>query len=288
MSKSDSKSDSKSSSKSSSKSESEQYLFYTILVARPEHYIPLFRMMWQSMALFGDLPRDRCDLLIIGNRRCLNMARKDGAGRPEGFRAIHALEVPEEEDLHDSLLRKLDIVDFEGISTYEEVLYIDCDILVNGKVLPLLKTASLSPELLHVARESEDFNHIFFGFASYTREEKAAFKRVGAGTFNNGTYIFKPTRTMLGHFRRIRKFAVKARELRKRFYDQSFYNDYFNRLAVAEGRSTASMDLLGDKIVIFPKKGQRYPAATFVHFAGLSGYEQKEGVMRAYFNKMVG
>jgi len=286
-----SKSKSKSKSKSESGSNSGKYLLYTILIGKPQNYIPMFHLMWRSMVTHGGLDPAQWELLIIGNKKCLEEVAASRKRKLPGVRHVHALEVPEEPDLHDALLRKLDIVDFLASASapssttpntktpktnYDQVLYMDCDIIVRAPIQKLVDKAVLRPGVLHAAREHEDWNHTFFGFANYSAEDKALFKKLKAVTFNDGTFMFEPTPEMLGHLAKIRAFARSRPDLRKKFYDQSFFNDYFNRIGKAD------TTVLGKAVVIFPKKGRAYSRATFVHFAGLGGYEGKLARMQDY------
>ncbi|PNH02719.1 hypothetical protein TSOC_011271 [Tetrabaena socialis] len=201
---------------------------------------------------------------------CLDSIGNGQVAKPACVTKVHALEVPMEPSLHDSLLRKLDIIDFKGVRGYDCVMYIDCDILVQRSLKGILAQAAASPAgILHAAYENEDFNHPFFGFQNYTSIDERLFKRLGSTTFNDGTYIFIPNEEMLGHFRHLRRRAHARPDLREKFYDQSFYNDYFNRIG------KASTKLLKDHIVIFPKDGTGYKKAALIHFAGMGNYKEK-------------
>ena len=191
---------------------------------------------------------------------------------------MHALEVPAETDLHDGLLRKLDIVDFRGVEKYDAIMYIDVDIIVTKEIQGLIERCSLYPNYLHAASEKEDWNHPFFGFQNYTREDEQHFSKLGASTFNNGTLIFVPTSEMLANFTALRKFARERPDLRAKYYDQSFFNDFFNR------RGLASVSILGPRVIIFPKPGRTYKNKSIIHFAGLGNYATKTARMAEYLH----
>jgi hypothetical protein len=165
-------------------------LIYSIMVRAPEEYVPMLEMMWSTLSLRGCV---RCDMLLIGNRECLSACRR--LPRPACVDRLHALEVPAEPSLRDSLLRKLDIVDFVGLREYSQVLYLDCDIIVRNRLDRILHEASLEPSVLHATEENESFDHPFFGFGDY---DLADLRRRGARTFNDGSFIFAPNDVTVG------------------------------------------------------------------------------------------
>ena len=255
-------------------------LLYTILVKEPDHYIPMFRLMWESLDLFGDV---KCDFLIIGNNECLGLIHHV-IKKPKCVRKLHALEVPTEGDLHDALLRKLDVAEFSLVKKFAQIMYIDCDIIVRSSLKPIFDSMSQLPNnILHAVKEDEDFNHPFFGFERYTLTEKKAMRRRGLTTFNDGTLIFVPTDAILDDFRAIKTFAADNPDLRKRYYDQSFVNNYFNSQT---SNTKVSTKLLSPYIVIFPKDGKMYTNKALVHFTGLGNYANKAGRMATYLTKL--
>ena len=197
-------------------------LIYTILVKEPRHYLPMLRLMWSSIDMFGALGPKSCEFLVIGNAHCLKEITT--VERPAFISQLHAMEIPAEADLHDSLLRKLDIAEFSGVMSYDRVFYMDVDIIVQGPLRPLLESPKVEKGILYAARERKDFNHPFFGFGKYSAKEKRAMHKLGSRTFNDGTFLFEPCPEILAAFREIKAFAnAKENEpLRKEIYDQSF------------------------------------------------------------------
>jgi hypothetical protein len=270
-----------------------RYLMYTILVGKPDTYLPMFKLMWQSLGYSQQ--QFQTDFLLIGNRPCLRSVKQmmmtghTDANRELAFklpcvRKTYMHEVPVEPDLHDALLRKLDVVDFKHIGRYDQVLYLDCDIIVKGDLTDIFTRAARRPHLLHASIEYEDFNHPFFGFERYTPTQVGDMLKKGSSAFNNGTYMFNPKKSdILYHFDQIRIFARNNTYLRQRYYDQSFFNDYFNPLGLVSTR------VLHGRVVIFPKPGKMYlkRKVLFVHFAGIQGYESKARRMEDYLQKLM-
>ncbi len=248
-------------------------LLYTLLVKSKEEYLPMFRMMLATFSLYAGV---QCDLLVIGTRDCLKEMRK--LGRPQNVSTLHAMEVPHEDSLHDALLRKLDICDFSQAMGYDVILYMDVDILVQRSIQKILQRVASNVDVLHAVKEDEDFNHPFFGFERYTEKEKLDMAAKGMTTFNDGTFAFVPSATMLRHFRNIKEFAISNESLRNKYYDQSFFNDYFN------SRGLVSTTAFGQEVAIFPEKFTQkdIERKTMVHFAGLGGYKSKKKRMGDY------
>lgn len=255
-------------------------LVYTILVKEPEHYMPMFRLMLATFLEHADVT---CDLLVVGTRECVAQVRRSDLRRVQGgtatVRMLHAMEVPSDPDLHEALLRKLDVVLFPSLRDYKQVLYLDCDILVRGSLRRVLRRAAARPDLFHAPAEKAPFNHPFFGFSSYTEEEEKRMIARGRKTFNDGSFVFAPNEEMIGHLRAIRALATSRPDLRRKFYDQSFFNHYLN------ARGIASVDAFDRDVVIFPKPHRRYARKVLVHFAGLGNYATKHARMLAFAKK---
>ena len=259
-------------------------LMYTLLVGRPDAYLPMFELMWRSLGHFS--PDMSVDFLIIGNRPCLRALAAKGINKPVCVKRVHALEVPTETDLHDALLRKLDITNFKGTINYDVVMYIDCDIIIKTPISDIFERALKKPDKLHASIEYEDFNHPFFGFENYTPTEIGNMLKIGSTPFNDGIFVFSPKSSsadILGHFKKIRQFSKENVVLRKKYYDQSFFNDHFNKIGLA------STKILSKRVIIFPKPGKLYldKNIAFVHFAGLQGYHDKAQRMEAYLEQLM-
>jgi hypothetical protein len=255
-------------------------LMCTILVGRPETYLPMFDLMWRSLDAFNQY---EVDFLVVGNAPCLQALREGRYKRPRCVRSVMTLTVPVEDDLHDALLRKLDVVDFPGIQRYSQVMYLDCDIIIKTDLRDIFERTARRADVLHAPVEYEDFNHPFFGFERYSSTEIGDMRKLGSTTFNDGIFVFHPTSDMLAHLRGLRAFARSATLLRRKYYDQSFFNDYFNR------RGLARTGVLAKRVVIFPKEGRLYRSRriAFVHFAGLQGYSDKARRMREYLELLL-
>jgi hypothetical protein len=126
--------------------------------------------------------------------------------------------------------RKVQVFQFvSDIDKYDVVLYLDCDILVLGRLEGILR-AVRAPDKLYTCREMGPECHThdqrFWSLAGgYTEEQVAALKRDDIGCFNAGQFVFRPTPQIAEHF------AAVSRLIDDRpggFWEQSYLNHHFN------------------------------------------------------------
>jgi len=129
----------------------------------------------------------------------------------------------------DVSFKRFEIFDYEFISEYENILYIDSDIWVNLNLESIFNQCE--DNKLYAAVEDYRFeNHLRTPFCvePYTEKDIQYFRENKIHTFNSGLFMFKSSYLMRKHFSNV----LKNRELspKKDLYDQPFLNQYFNTL----------------------------------------------------------
>ena len=129
----------------------------------------------------------------------------------------------------DVCFSKLNVFDWEGIGGYENLLMIDCDVLVDTQLSEIFQKCT-DKNKLYAPIEDESFeNHrrIYFSLGNYTDEDIKFFKDNNIHTFNCGTYMLKNSPEMRNHFSTVNRM-IKG-YTGDYFSDQSFMNYYFNK-----------------------------------------------------------
>lgn len=251
-------------------------LLYTLVTGtgdlRTSHYLKMFQSFFKSILLFSDL--SAFDMVIICNssahRTLQTLVRKHSN--------ISFLVVGDSPDLNHALLGKCDIALIDGVTTYEKVLYLDCDIIVQEDLAILFKQAKLSKNKFYAPAEGS-LNGEYWYLNAYRPSNISRLQGKGVRSFNTGTFMFVPTKSMIEHFKKIKQFALSYGG--KHFFDQSFFNYYFNM------REMASTDFLTTRVVMFPDEAMFYPKKHILHFAGLGRYEEKARIMKRYLKKII-
>lgn len=145
---------------------------------------------------------------------------------------IHFLILPRFESVDQVYFAKLKIFEWEKIEEYENIFFLDSNVIVNQNLNDLF-TKCLNPNSLYVPIEDDDFdNHrrIFFGLGNYSEEDVNYFRENKIYTFNSGTMMFKSSDEMKNHFNNILNFISNYQG--DYFTEQSFLNYYFNKLGL--------------------------------------------------------
>lgn len=123
---------------------------------------------------------------------------------------------------------KTRIFDFENINDYENILYLDSDILINYNLNYLFKKCKKDSKLYSVVEDYSIENHrrIQFGFENYSQEDIDFFRNKKIYTFNCGMFLFKNSYLMRKNFNEVRNLINNHQG--NFFSDQSFMNYYFN------------------------------------------------------------
>lgn len=249
-----------------------KYLLYTILTFRKEYYLPLFRIMLKSIVAFSSTDFDLC---IITNKSYLPELKE--VPELQAFQKVYYHIVPDDEDLFHALMRKCDIANLSDFLNYDKIMFLDCDIIVQGDLVRLFKQVRALPNKIY-APESGSHYHKFWGLCNYNDDNVNFFRKYKIKSFSSGSYLFKPSIEMKNHLLECKKFALSYKG--SHFYDQSFYNYYFNT------RNMSSTRYWDDIVLGFPDYKQDYPDVLILHFCGIGMYKSKKRRMTIYLNRV--
>jgi hypothetical protein len=130
----------------------------------------------------------------------------------------------------DVTFKRFEVFNYEFISEYENILYVDSDIWINLNLESIFNQCVEDNKLYAVVEDYRFENHLRtpFSVESYTEKDIQYFRENKIYTFNSGLLMFKSSYLMEKHFSNV----LKNMELNsdKSLYDQSFLNQYFNTL----------------------------------------------------------
>jgi hypothetical protein len=128
----------------------------------------------------------------------------------------------------DASMKKLLIFNY-NISQYNNIIYIDSDILVDLPILPILTKVEDANKLYAFAEQKENGYHAtkYFSLMNYTYDDYALFAKNKIYCFNCGLFAFVNTPIMKAHFANILEMVENHKG--QYHYEQSFMNVYFNK-----------------------------------------------------------
>lgn len=131
--------------------------------------------------------------------------------------------------------KKLEIFSYIKINDYKKILYLDCDITIKGSLNPVFEQIKDNGRMQVVPERSMTHSSKFFECLDepYEKATLQSFKDKGILPFNSGQFGFCVSDHMRGHFEKIIEKS-KSYDPEKHFYEQSFMNNYFNRLGLVE------------------------------------------------------
>lgn len=184
-------------------------------------------------------------------------------------------------------MKKTDIYKYESLTNYNNVLYLDVDIVVVNSLLPILEH-SIEDDTLYVYPETGcDINgkrssckqyHSqtnIWSLADYNEKELEFLESNQIPVFNAGHFLFKGTNNMRQHFKNITDMYEdhlcitpenkKGFERKDFFYEQSYMNKYFNL------RNMINCDFLNNYITMphsyFAENKVFYTHTILIHIA---------------------
>lgn len=179
-------------------------------------------------------------------------------------------------------INKLKVFEYPFITEYDNIFFLDADIIVTMNMGNIINK-SLDANTLYVFKEKDDYEehkNMFWSLGKNTDREVAHFKEKSIYPFNAGCFILKNSKEMKSHFSIILDFIKDYQGAY--FYEQSFMNDYFNRI----GNVSYSI-INNENYVMFPDENQFYDNK-IIHFCGFPGNgERKVKVMQTYWNKFM-
>ena len=132
----------------------------------------------------------------------------------------------------DASMRKIEIFDYLADKQYENILYIDCDVTINGSLKPIFDKVTRDDVLYAVPENKslEDHKIPYYQCMDkpYNQETLNFFAKNNIFVLNAGQFAFKNSVKMKVHFNNVLT-AIKSRyNASSHFYEQSFLNEYFN------------------------------------------------------------
>lgn len=172
-------------------------------------------------------------------------------------------------------MRKVEAFRIPGIERYDAVVYLDCDVLVAGRLDPVFE--AVTADVLYTVREGgpECHDRGYWTLGRYTPEQLAALREAGTGVFNAGQFAFRPSAAMRDHFAAVKRLIDERTPDTPFFWEQSFMNHHFNLAgATDDGPLTPLVHLAACR-------DPPPPTALLVHFSDASvPYTEKLRCMR--------
>lgn len=127
-------------------------------------------------------------------------------------------------------MRKTEIFKFKHIDMYDKVLYLDCDVIIDGPLDNVFHTIT-NPNKLYVVSDRFQFTSQYFSCLDqpYTKDELAMFDKNGLRAFNAGQFGFCTSNQMREHFQKVCDLK-ESYDSRYHFYEQSFMNFHFAKV----------------------------------------------------------
>lgn len=158
-------------------------------------------------------------------------------------------------------MRKLQIFKY-NIQSYDVVLYIDSDILIDCCLDEYFNKINNTDKLC-VGTESTDLNlhtHMYWSLSNYTEFNLNYFRENNIHIFNAGLFGFKPTNIMKTHFTAVQ--GIIKSHTGPYFYEQSFMNYYFNLINFTDRNIFTKSNY-----ILMPKNHTEYKNS-IIHFTG--------------------
>lgn len=178
-------------------------------------------------------------------------------------------------------MRKTEIFDFKYVKDYQHVLYLDCDITINGTIKSIMQNVQRDNAVYVVPEGKSIDDHKKFWYCPADKEiadsQLQIYRERGINTFNAGQFAFKPSEEV----RRLFTLIVRAKrdyDPMIHFYEQCFMNYYWNPLDC--------LDYSIKDHVQFVLDYERDPINTINHFTNASiPFNIKLGMMISHLQR---
>lgn len=251
-------------------------LVYTT-IGYTENYIPCIEILLKSLSHYSTT-KD-FDILIICDYKLYeqikNLIKYKGIPNDN----IKIMILRNSNHLMQASINKLNIFEYQNVSKYEKVLYIDVDIIVTLDISQLFEeNKEIESGYLYACIEQMDLNshkNMFWSMGNYTKKELAFFEDNKIYPFNAGCFLFIPDQAMKIHFAKVLHLIYSCKQ--PFFFEQSFMNVYFNTNNLVKYNIIQSSNY-----VMFPDLSKAY-SNTIIHFCGSPGHGTKKyDVMKTY------
>lgn len=218
---------------------------YWVVGVDPAYCDGLTRVSVESviLALKGTALENDVDLFLL-----CDAAFAAEIGALHNFPFCHIALTGDNPDAKTSCARKLEVHLIPNIEKYEAVLYLDSDAVVDPNeseaFVAMLQTPLPQDKLMvrtedHVAFGSGWETNPWFGTGDFSKEKVQEIEAQKLKPINAGQFLFRPSKTMLAHFRQV--LAAFQKGPVSVGWEQSFLNAHFLRL----GRDALDTKILG-------------------------------------------
>jgi hypothetical protein len=256
-------------------------LIYFTLFGNNE-YIFLQRMLLKSL---NSQPYNDFDLLFITDEKTKSTIQDIPELKKHN---VYYHIVASTTDPVDASMQKLKIYEWENISKYKNILFLDADIIVVGNVGTIFESESVKNNVIYSAVHNKNqslHKTVYHCLIDYTEHQLHNFSEKNITAYNAGQFFFKNTSTMKSHFENINNFISKWDG--RYFFEQSFINYYFNLLEIADTKEFDNQFKFvsineNQTLEVFDKN------AVFVHFMGNAGNGMgKLEFMKKHYGKYI-
>jgi hypothetical protein len=171
----------------------------------------------------------------------------------------------------DASMKKLKIYEWDNISNYKNILFLDSDMIVIGDVGEVFESDNLKNNVFYSAthnRNNSLHKTVYHCLIDYSEYQLQNFLDKDISAFNAGQFLFKNTSAMKSHFENINNFVTEWDG--RYFFEQSFINYYFNLLEIADTK-TFQNQFKFVSINENQTSNSFDKNAVFVHFMGNAG-----------------
>jgi lipopolysaccharide biosynthesis glycosyltransferase len=195
-------------------------------------------------------------------------------------------------------MRKLDIFSWPKIDEYEKALFLDCDIIITGPILPMFETMT-NPDVVYVVPEIQLNNHwtahrtkhFGRGDRPYTRLQLHDFGKYKIYVFNCGHFGFCVSGETRRYFEEMAADKEANYSPEHHWYEQSIMNWYLNSMSLLSRKNQRLFPIdysIGKYVhMVGPQKPLVVSeGAVVVHFlSGESTFANKLRIMEDFFSR---
>lgn len=226
-------------------------IYYTVYFNKG--YVELFDLSVRSLLKNSSKP---FDILVITDAETKELIAKTEAAK---LKDLDYFVTSSPADGVNASKKKVDIFEYPEIANYSKVIFLDCDIVAQRSIDPLLEL-EIKEELLYTARNKNlgyhHFKTVHHGFRCVSDEFIEEMKMAEQLPFNAGQFMFKVSSAMLAHFKNVRWFMDNWPS--EYFFEQCFMCYYFCKGYLTEHtalrkfigiNSTTNKDVVDDDIL---------------------------------------
>lgn len=210
----------KNTSKLSTESEGiKNLVYYTVYF--DSGYVELFDLSLSSVL---EHCRDAFDVLVITDSATQKLLEKTEVAQKKELKYF-ITETPE--DGIEASKRKVSIHEYQQLNEYQNVLFLDCDIVASGDMSDIFEGAK-ADTFYSVKNKNLNCGHfrtIHHGFTTLTEAFVDEMRFAQQHPFNAGQFMFKPSERMQKHFENVQWFMENWPS--EYFFEQCFMCYYF-------------------------------------------------------------